>query len=90
MNAYRVSGKVSADRTITVRVPEAFVGDDAEAIVLFPQSRPEPVEEHPLRRFLDELRSRPIDPEGAARAEAEQAFLRELRDEWNRSTLTVR
>lgn len=83
MNAYRFSGTVAADRTITVRVPEASVGDEAEIIVLFPQAPVNATAEHPLHRFLDELRSRPIDSEGAAKAEAEQAFLRELREEWD-------
>lgn len=82
MNAYRLSGTVAADQTITVRVPEA-AGAEAEVIVLFPQPSAAPTTEHPLRRFLDELRSRPIDPQAVVRAEAEQAFLRGLREEWD-------
>lgn len=83
MNAYRTSGTVAADRTITVRVPEASVGSEAEVIVLFPEGSAAPPKEHPLRRFLADLRQRPTDSEGWRRSEEEQAFLRELRAEWD-------
>lgn len=80
MDAYRLSGTVAPDRTITVKVPrEASVGAEAEVIVLFSKPQAPPPEPHPLRTFLDNLKA---EPGQQSTAEEEQAFLHELRDEW--------